>query len=108
MIQELSKYSRFVREGPSTSIFADKKTVRVRHNADALDKARIRFLGGINGVREMPHSLLVDLKTRIEELENEFIQFKFTTMEVEEVSESRAGDMRPAKPTMALATNLIA
>jgi hypothetical protein len=75
-----------------------RQTVRVSHNAAALDAAKDRIFAGMREVRDMNLSSLAVLENRIGQLRAEFDNFDFTTLQIEEVDEDTAKSMRPQKP----------
>jgi len=72
--------------------------VRVTHNADALDRARDAIFAGVRAVRDMRYCNLEDVEMRIKKLRREFDDFDCSTMQIEEVSEAVAREMRPQEP----------
>jgi hypothetical protein len=100
--RDVGKYYRFVWQDSVTNIFDDRKRVKVRHNIAALDAAKNRIFAGIKEIQAMRHKPLTEVRAKIAELEMEFAGFRFSTMEVEEVSESVARDMKPVSPAVAL------
>ncbi len=95
LIAGLSKLYNFRRLETVKNPWTDKITVKIQHNAAALNAARDLIFRRLREVHDLQTSSLAELEKKIAACENEFRELDTSTLEVEEVNESAAGMMRP-------------
>jgi hypothetical protein len=72
-----------------------RPTVRVSHNARALDAAKTTIFALIAEIDSMRHASLGEVESRIQAAKTEIQNFDYNTMQIEELTEAQDADMRP-------------
>jgi len=86
---------KFFSDDKKYNFLTDSRTVIVRHNGAALEKAKESIFAAMKTVREMPYHPLSEIKSRIAEFKKQFDEFDLLILETEEVTEQAASDMKP-------------
>ncbi len=100
-MKKLSGLYSFERVEPARDIMGRRvrETVLVRHNGEALDKCRARIMELRKNLMEMMHCSLADIEDFIAAAKKEIAHFPLNTLEILEISETQAADMRPQPET---------
>jgi len=101
--KQISSRYKFQRLEKKHNPFNDRLayTVTVKHNVAALDRAKVWIFEQIAAVRALNFSTLGAIKEKIAQCELEFHGIDTDSLEIAEVSESTAADMKPISPAVA-------